>query len=223
MSYIKTIALGRIGSSEKWSCGIAWRNFELFEATMTQTMIESLANRLITGIPSGSIPSILKSTWSNAVAITGWRVEQHSEDEKLTNVGEAAYAAAPVGSGSMSKSPQDALVVSLRTSTPGARGRGRIYWPALAVGLNAEFQVTTPTPAQIALATAELFKLIGDQINAEWAANSMAVTTELAVRSITDHRSRKVERLQVGSVLDTQRRRRDSLVETYVMQNYPPS
>jgi hypothetical protein len=35
--------------------------------------------------------------------------------------------------------------------------------------------------------------------------------------------SRKVERLQVGSILDTQRRRRDSLVETYVMQNYPSS
>jgi hypothetical protein len=221
VSYIKVIALGRIGAAEKWSCGVVYRNFELFAASMSQTMIESLANRLITGIPSASIPSTLKSVWSNAVSITGWRVEQHGEDEKLTNVGEAAYAAAPVGSGSMSKSPQDALVVSLRTSTPGARGRGRIYWPALGVGLNGEFQVTTPTQAQIALATAQLFQLIGDQIKSEWAANSMAVTPELAVRSITDHMSRKVERLQVGSILDTQRRRRDSLVETYVMQNYP--
>lgn len=223
MSYIKTIMLGRLGASEQWSCGITWRNFELFAASMSQTMIESLAQRLVTNITGTAIPANIKSLWSNSAGLIAWRVEQHGEDEKLTNVGEAAYATQIVGTGSASKSPQDAIVVSMRTSTPGARGRGRLYWPALGVSLTSEFALSSPTPAAIALASAQLFKLVGDQITAEWAANSMAVTPELAVRSVTDHQSRKVERLQVGSVLDTQRRRRDKLIESYAVQNYPPA
>lgn len=223
MSYIKTIMLGRLGASEQWSCGITWRNFELFAATMSQTMIESLAQRLVANITSANIPAPIRTLWSTSGGLIAWRVEQHGEDEKLTNVGEAAYSTQIVGTGSATKSPQDAIVVSMRTSTPGARGRGRLYWPALGTTLTSEFALSSPAPASVALASAQLFKLVGDQITAEWAANSIAVTPELAVRSVTDHQSRKVERLQVGSVLDTQRRRRDKLIESYAVQNYPPA
>lgn len=215
--------MGTLGSTENWSCGLTWRNFELFPASMTQPMIESLATRLVTALPSGTIPTALRGLWSSSASLTGWRVEQHGEDEALTNVGQASYTTPVNGSGTATKTPQDALVVSLRTSTPGARGRGRLYWPALAATLSSDFSLTGPTPAAAALATAQLMKLVGDQINAEWAANSQAVTCELAVRSIADHTSRKVERLQVGSALDTQRRRRDKIIETYTVQAYPPA
>lgn len=221
MSYIKTIVLGGIGSTEVFSTGMAWRNFELFAASMTQEMIESLSRRLITNITSTSIPAALRNLLSTSGEIRGWRVEQHGEDEQLTNVGESFYASPITGLGSPSKTPQDSLVFSLRTSTPGARGRGRMYWPALSATLGADFKLSSPAPATAALAAATLADLVGDQINAEWAANSFAVTTELAVRSTTDHTSRKVERIQVGDVLDTQRRRRDNLPETYVVQPYP--
>lgn len=223
MSYIKTIMLGTLGTAENWSCGITWRNFELFPASMTQTMIESLSTRLVTAIPAASVPAQLKTLWSNSCNLTAWRVEQHGEDEALTNVGQASYATPVAGTGGASKSPQDALVVSLRTATPGARGRGRLYWPALGASLTTDFSLSSPSATNIALATAQLMKLVGDQINAEWAANSQAVSAELAVRSITDHTSRKVERLQVGSALDTQRRRRDKVIETYIVQAYPPA
>lgn len=221
MSYQKIILQGNLGSAENWSISTSWRNFELFPAVMTQEMIESLALRLVTNIPSGSIPSALKTLLSTSASITGWRVEQRDEGEELTNVGEAAYNAPIAGTGAASKSPQDAIVVSLRTTTPGARGRGRVYWPALGATLGSDFALTTPASDVIALAAATLFDLIGDQINAEWAANSIAVTTELAVRSVTDHQSRTVVRLQVGNRMDTQRRRRDRLVENYAVQSYP--
>lgn len=188
---------------------------------MTQEMIESLSRRLITNIPSAQIPSTLKVLLSSGAQIRGWRVEQHGEDEALTNVGESFYASPISGTGSATKTPQDSLVFSLRTSTPGARGRGRMYWPALGATLGGDFKLTNPPAATVALAAATLADLVGDQINLEWSANSMAVTTELAVRSTTDHASRKVERIQVGDVLDTQRRRRDNLPETYVVQSYP--
>lgn len=221
MSYIKTIVLGGIGSSEVFSTSMTWRNFELFGASMKQEMIESLSRRLVSTILSAAVPQPLKTLMSNAAQLRGWRVEQHDEDERLTNVAESFYAAPMPGTGSPSKTPQDSLVFSLRTSTPGARGRGRMYWPAIGASLGPDFKLTSPTAASVAAAAATLAKLVGDQINAEWSANSMAVTAELAVRSTTDHASRKVERIQVGDVLDTQRRRRDNLPETYVVQPYP--
>lgn len=223
MTYLKAIVLGRLGATEVWSVGLTFRNFELFPASMTQTMVESLANRLVSAIPSGTWPAGIKTCISSSASILGWRVEQHEEDEKLRNVAEAFYASPVTGTGTATKTPQDAMVVSLRTSTPGARGRGRVYWPALALALNSEFRLATGVPLGVASGTAQLAKLIGDQMNAEYGANSAAVTVELAVRSITDHTSRKVERLQAGDVLDTQRRRRDSIPETYVVQPYPPA
>lgn len=221
MGYQKVILQGTLGSAENWSISTSWRNFELFPATMTQEMIESLALRLVTAIPAATMPANLKALVSSSASITGWRVEQRGEDENLEHVGEAAYGAPILGTGTALKSPQDALVISLRSTTPGARGRGRVYWPALGATLGADFALTGPTPANIVDAARVLFTLIGDQINDEWADNSFAVTTELAVRSITDHQSRKVVRLQVGNRLDTQRRRRDKLVETYSVANYP--
>lgn len=221
MTYIRTIMLGRLGASEDWSCSLTWRNYELVPASMTQTMVESLANRLVANVTATTGWAAIRTLWSSAVTLTGFRVEQREEDETLRNVGQAAYATPISGTGNATKSPQDACVVSLRTSTPGARGRGRVYMPALGAALNAEFALAGPLPASVAAGAAALFKLVGDQVNAEWAANSFAVTTELAVRSVTDHQCRKVERLQVGSALDTQRRRRDRLVESYAVTKYP--
>lgn len=223
MTYIRTIMLGTLGSVENWSCGVTWRNFELFPASMSQTMIESLASRLVSSILTGSVPTALKQLLSTSGSITGWRVEQHEEDETLRNVAQGSYSSPIFGSGSASKTPQDSLVLSMRTSTPGARGRGRVYWPAIGASLSPEFALSTPAPASVAAGAATLFQLIGNQLNAEYAANSMAVTVELAVRSVTDHSSRKVERIQVGSALDTQRRRRDKIIENYTVVNYPPA
>lgn len=221
MSYIRIIMLGGLGDAEVWTCGLSYRNFELFPASMTQTMIESLATRLVTVIDATAIGSNLRTLISSSAEIRGWRVEQHEEDESLANVAEAFYATAIAGTGTPTKTPQDAVVISLRTSTPGARGRGRVYLPALGASLNASFRLTGPTPAVILAGARGLFRLIGDQINAEWAANSIAVTAELCVRSVTAHQSRKVERVQVGDVLDTQRRRRDRIPENYSVLTYP--
>jgi hypothetical protein len=48
-----------------------------------------------------------------------------------------------------------------------------------------------------------------------------ALRVALSVRSGTDHVCRDVTSIQVGSVLDTQRRRRDVLPETYNSVTYP--
>lgn len=221
MSYLRVIALGSIGGVEEWSSGVSYRFFQLSFVDMTQSQLESLVQRLITNVTSTALPATLRSLMSTGATLTGWRVESHGEDEKLLAVAQNNYPTPIAGTGTPTKAPQDALVFSFRTSTPGARGRGRTYWPALGAGLSATFNLFTPTAAAVAADAKVLYKLIGDQINAELAANSLAATVELAVRSGSDHSSRLVNRIQVGNVLDTQRRRRDSLVESYQIVSYP--
>lgn len=221
MTYLRVIALGSLSGVEEWSSGVSYRFFQLSFVDMSQAQLESLVQRLITNVTTSTLGSSLKSALSPAATLTGWRVESHGEDERLLAVAQNNYAAAISGTGSATKSPQDSIVFSFRTDTPGARGRGRTYWPALGLTLGAGFKLAPATVTGLAGDAKALYKLIGDQINAELAANSLAATVELAVRSGTDHVSRFVNRLQVGDVLDTQRRRRDNLVEAYTVVSYP--
>lgn len=221
MSYLKVIALGALGNGEVWSCGLNYRYFELFGSQMSQSMLESTVQRIITAVTGTSLGPRLRALMSSSATLTGWRVEQHDEDESINAVAQNNYGTAISGTGTATKTPQDSCVISLRTDTPGATGRGRIFWPALGATLSAAYKLTTPAPADVLTDAKALFKLIGDQLNAELAANSMAVTVELAVRSPTNHVSRKVVRLQAGDVLDTQRRRRDKIVEAYAATTYP--
>ena len=221
MTYLRVIALGSLSGVEEWSSGVSYRFFQLSFVDMSQAQLESLVQRLITNITNSTLGTNLRTALSTSATLTGWRVESHGEDERLLAVAQNNYATALTGTGGASKSPQDSIVFSFRTDTPGARGRGRTYWPALGLSLGTGFKLAPTIVSGLAGDAKALYKLIGNQINAELAANSLAATVELAVRSGTDHVSRYVNRLQVGDVLDTQRRRRDALVEAYTVVSYP--
>jgi hypothetical protein len=79
----------------------------------------------------------------------------------------------------------------------------------------------TPPPASLVTDFKTWLNGVGVQINAGFAALSMIQTVVLSVRSTRDHVCRDVTSLQVGNVLDTQRRRRDALIETYSAVSYP--
>nr|CRY94841.1 hypothetical protein [uncultured prokaryote]CRY95172.1 hypothetical protein [uncultured prokaryote] len=209
--YLRIRPLGNVPAvGEKWTISPAYRWVPL-AATLTQPMLQSLANRLVTTINLAALGQ-LANALSNGANISGWRVEQYSEDDKLNAVAEANYAAPLASATAATKSLQDAVVCSLRTSTPGARGRGRVYWPAYGITLT-NWRISTPTPVQLAAAFKSLFLAIQGEINAEAGANLISNVAELAVRSSTRRESYKVESLQVGDVLDSQRRRRDKVTE----------
>lgn len=221
MAYTRVIVQGTFPGGEVWSTSAAFSYFASAFSGFNQSQCESIVTRLLTNIPTATWPASLKTLLAAQGAITGWRVETRQENEAISAVAENAYSSPVAGTGSASKTLQDAVVVSLRTATPGARGRGRMYWPALGASLDGQFRLTTPSAANVADGAKTLLKLIGDQLNAELAANSIVATVELAVRSQTLHECNPVVRLQVGNVLDTQRRRRDSLTEAYATTSYP--
>lgn len=221
MAYLKTIFKGTPGFPEVWSTSNSWRIFGPSPDVPQQAEIDAIAAWLSTHAATYNPPAALNTLATNASGYTAWRVELRAENESLLSVSEANIAPGWGGAGAPSKTPQDALVFSLRTSTPGPTGRGRMYWPAMGATLATDWSLSSPTPATVAAGAKTWLNAIGSGINAAYASLSVVKTVVLAVRSAKAHTCYDVNQIQVGSYLDTQRRRRDSFHETYSSVSYP--
>ena len=100
---------------------------------------------------------------------------------------------------------QCATVISLLTASATRHGRGRFYLPPLAASflLNGKLNTTAMTTLDTAW-TAFFDSLNTDGVNP-------------VVRNRTGHVSTPVTSARVGDVIDTQRRRRNKLTETYTV------
>ena len=212
---------GTLGTVETWSTGITYGVFGLSPDVPDQAETDGLAAAIRGATGVTNLPTGLRTLMSTQATIVSVRVERRAEDESTLNVSEGLFGAAIGGTGTATKTPQDAQVFSLRTSTPGARGRGRMYWPALGASLNSTFQVTTPAPSAVVADVKTWLSAIGTAMNGYWTGIGAAKSSGLSVRSVTDHVCRDVNAIQIGSILDTQRRRRDALPEAYVNVVYP--
>jgi hypothetical protein len=97
-----------------------------------------------------------------------------------------------------------ALVASLRTTTYGRTGRGRMYLPALSRSkVKAGGRVLDASQSTIADAMAAY--LADLTVGASTLSSCVASRTLMALRNVTQ--------VQVGDVFDSQRRRRDALTE----------
>jgi len=216
MAFWKTIFKGSIGTVETWSTSVSWGVFGLSPDVADQAAADGILAAIKAASGVTTLPTSLRSLLSSAGTVDSVRVEQRAEDESVLCVAEGLFTTPLAGSGTASKTPQDSLVFSLRSSTPGARGRGRMYWPALAASLSASFQLSSPTATAVSVDAKSWLNAIGGAFNTYWTSVGAAKSAVLSVRSVTDHVCRNVNSLQVGTVLDTQRRRRDSLPESYV-------
>lgn len=100
---------------------------------------------------------------------------------------------------------QVALVISLHTGLANRHGRGRFYLPPLTVGAVASGRLSAAAQATVAGAVESLFLEL----------SSGGLTP--VVRDRTGHVSTNVDLASVGDVFDTQRRRRNKLIENRAM------
>lgn len=120
-----------------------------------------------------------------------------------------ASASAPCtfqGNGSAFKPPQCAVAFSLITGVPGASRRGRIYWPAIGATIGATLRLANVQ------ATADQAAALVEGLGAVAA---FAEPMQPVVYSPTLDVNTPIIAVRVGNVVDTQRRRRDRLVEAY--------
>lgn len=221
MAWLKVIYKGTLGTTEVWSVGLSYGIVGLAPDVPDQALTDGVLANLKAVTTSGTFNATLRELIGTGNTIDMIRVELRAENETILSLSEGLLTVALAGTGTPSKTPQDAIVFSLRTLTPGARGRGRVYWPAIACILSSQFQLTTPTPSNTAIGAKTWMQSINTAIDNYFISIASAKRAALAVRSVTDHVCRDVTQIQVGTILDTQRRRRDALPESYSVQAYP--
>lgn len=204
---------GTMPSGEEWSINPTYSIGGDFGAPVSSTQ----ANTIAVAIAAIAVPTGLLAVMSSSCAVSGARVEARSLTGVLESIGEAVKGTPTPGSSTATpQSFQTSMVISLRTATAGASGRGRLYWPATGAALtNATLRIPNASMATFLSASKTLLSGIQAAIDVTLDGVSLAVWS----RKNAD--LYPVTSLQIGDVLDVQRRRRDTAVETYSSTSYP--
>lgn len=195
------------------------------EGELTEGWDQTTANAMVTAAAAVQIPSALTVLASTAATFTEWRMEARKDaDDSLIGVAAASYTGTqPTTGNKLIQVPQAAVVLSLRTDSPGASGRGRLYWPALGASIGSNMRLGAPSAGQVSTAATTYLNDVRLALQSEATAFPPWASIQLAVRSKTTKTTPHVVRVMVGDVIDTQRRRRDALPENYSISAFPPA
>lgn len=214
MSYVRVSILGGTTGGEVWSVNPVFDPTGEFGSGVSQAQIDAAA----TAIAALSPGTNLLASMSTLLQITGARVEVRDDaNDALLAISTAQRTSSLAGTGSVVMPPQCAQVYSLRTNTPGSSGRGRLYWPCLGSTLASNGRMSSGTVT--ANATAMKAYLVA--IQGALATAFPTIGFDPAVRSRLTKTTPHVVRIQVGDVIDTQRRRRDNFPEAYQTVTIP--
>lgn len=197
---------GKLPGGEQWSCGLRFAGPSATAETDAAAMLPGAAAAVVayhqrTGTYVGA-PAKLSYVKCNGVDTDGHYIS--------LGTNQALYADLAGGvTGSVPVHPlQVALCVSLLTGySRGPAHRGRFYLPLPATPVDANGTISS-TDAGLVDTSSETFLTALNSVNAAW---DVAVFSRKA--GAPAHRV--VTGMAVGRVLDTQRRRRRSLVEAY--------
>jgi hypothetical protein len=131
------------------------------------------------------------------------------------------YLTTPIGGGggSGASAPQLAMVASLRSSEArGLGSKGRMYLPGVDVAISdLTGTTTTSNTDSISLALQVMFNAIRD--DAGIPDMPILASKGRTVAPTSPPVNREIRQIAVGNVYDTQRRRRNNLVEVYSLRN----
>lgn len=118
----------------------------------------------------------------------------------------------PVGSPSTTQlPPQNSIVVSHRTQQIGAHGRGRMFLPAATSGSLSGAKIASADQTAVADAQHDLLVALGVEVSDDVLLRPVVTGAPWVNYAV-------INQVRVGSVMDTQRRRRNRIAETYVSQ-----
>lgn len=209
---VKVSIVGTLPTGEEWSVNPVFGIGGDFGVSTTPQQMADL----VTAVNAITVPANLLQMFALNTNLTGCRVEARTKSGVLENQAEGLRGTAAQGAVSTAHPFQTAWVTSLRTTRPGGSGRGRLYWPATGVVLqNSDYRPSSATVSSTLTAVKAYLALIQAQVDVIWDG------VGLMVWSRERNELNAINQLQMGNILDTQRRRRDVLLETYTGAVYP--
>lgn len=182
-------------------------------ASPGQQALEDLAGVAVSEFMAAVWDAAPGALFPTTTTFLGAAARSYDVQNDLIASGQSLLTTPEPGSGAtVTLPPGVAEVLSLRTPIPGARGRGRMYLPALCVD-----EVTSAgrinTTARDVLVNAMAAFIDG------W--NDDLTTQPVAVVSQAGSTVTTVNQIRMGNVFDSQRRRRDQLIEQYAVVDIP--
>lgn len=208
---------GTLFDSETWSCGIRIHDgvVEDWDPSTINDNNESVLEDFFTDV--AAYVSNADSGFSNEAVLTYVKANAIGPDGNYSQADRTvAYYAGPgdtVPGGAAATYAQLALVVSLRGDRDrGRASRGRYYIPAGSLGVDTNGRIPQAQCEASADAAATFLGNVNNfpGFDLPWGP-SVHVMSALG----TPGPVMKVDRVEVGNVMDTQRRRRNQLPETY--------
>jgi len=196
---------GTLPGGDEWSCGMRMQPVGQGVATNSQTRLDAAAAAVekFHGTSTSEISPRCKLTFTklNAIGVDGKYIANTTLEHVHANV-------PGTGLDSRTLPNQIALVVSLLTGfSRGPAHRGRVYLPMPTMVVGGDGRID---PGEVSVVKTAFNTLLTD-LNAIDAGFKVAVMSRKAGAAI----GRNVTGVEIGRVLDTQRRRRNKLAEAY--------
>lgn len=219
----RVVVKGENPDGEVWSFSLAmaqaWSGG--YRGTNDPDVLQDLADGLAALNSGVLIETYFLGYWAPVTMLSGVRVEYWDAAGHVTGAGEHTWTTPVAGTGTAGCPPQTAVVVTLNQGARYTRStRGRFYLPLTASGIIGSNLQLSSTITAAAVSNAKiwigkvqaLFNSVAGGGDANWYpgvySRKLLGFTELGS-------------LSVGSVTDTQRRRRDGLIERRSIVSYP--
>lgn len=206
-AFNRVVLAGTLGvTAEQWSVSCAYWS-DLAEPVSTSVGLQTWAEAIAAGLTTAPPGASLRQAMSVQCGIR--QVRTYFYPSTAAPAGTVGAASMTQDGTSTSIHPYPTSVVcTLQTALAGRRHRGRFYWPGLGLTIAGNGRIGGTDVGNMAVAFADLLERIG-----EYAGGPDPLRP--AVVSTVGDEVTPVTSVRVGDVPDTQRRRRNNLVEAY--------
>jgi|GEM_PF-6232599 len=214
--HLAIVAHGSLPGAEQWSCTLRTTKVE---ATLDNAVLRTFTTAAVAAWRT--VVTDASAAFSTHVALSGVTVRSLDSRGLTVDQADASPLTSGVGIGPVTLPNQCAIVASLLTARAGRTGKGRIYLPALGASYGSTGDGTLASNVTAIYATR--MKELIDSLNT--ALGALPNTPKIGVQSKTassqlggSYTGAAITSVRVGSIVDTQRRRRASLTEVYSAQ-----
>lgn len=210
--YLRLTLSGTLAAgAEAWSTSVCYQDPNQI-APSTGAEIQAWATACAAAVPT-AVTSQLSNLLSTQGKIT--QVKTYEYEAVGQPADRSGAASVNFSGGATPAMPlQTAMVLSLRTGRAGRSYRGRLYWPAQGASVMSGGRFSSSDHTGAVADVVLMLQAFADA----WPATGAIVPV---IVSASQNAVTPVTSVQVGDVPDTQRRRRDALVENYVTEDYP--
>lgn len=217
MAYNETHMLlaahGALPSGEVWSCG--FRTVGAPGYTPTQDGLEAAA------LSAANAWRVFQNTasngWATGVTLDGVTARAINTAGVTTVLAERSPTAAAGAGTTLILPNQCAVVATLITTKPGRTGKGRIYLPLLGGGVGSGGRMSSTFCTTIANGVKTIITSINTGLASAFPGAGATIVVGVQSQKIVGGGGQPaVTGVRVGDIVDTQRRRRDSIAEAYI-------